>query len=319
MIRFSLSVMTAFLLFTFFVHPSHAQATRTWVSGVGDDVNPCSRTAPCKTFAGAFSKTASGGEINCLDSGGFGALTLTRAMTVSCESLEAGVLVAGTNGIIVSAGVNDAVVLRGLDFIGVGTGLAGIRFNSGASLHVENCTIRGFGGNPGVGILFAPSGASDLSVRNVVITDNNKAATSAGILIQPTGSGAARAIVENSMMVDNGNGMIVDGSLSSASQIYALMRTSSATHNAHDGVRSSTLSGKAPTRVVVSHSSSTSNATGLNATGNGADLTVAYSEISDNATGVSFTAPAQLRTYSTNQLRGNNVTNGTFSSTVPLE
>src|SRR5205807_5391143 len=61
---------------------AQAQATRTWVSGVGDDVNPCSRTAPCKTFAGAISKTAIGGEINCIDSGGFGSVTITKAITI---------------------------------------------------------------------------------------------------------------------------------------------------------------------------------------------------------------------------------------------
>ncbi len=83
--------------------PAHAQATRTWVSGVGDDANPCSRTAPCKTFAGAISKTAASGEINCIDPGGFGALTITKAITVSCANAEAGVVVSGTNGIVVAA------------------------------------------------------------------------------------------------------------------------------------------------------------------------------------------------------------------------
>src|SRR5882757_8205529 len=123
--------------------PAHAQASRTWVSGVGDDVNPCSRTAPCKTFAGAISKTAAGGEINCIDPGGFGGVTITKAMTIDCANTEAGVLVAGTNGVTVNAGVNDVVILRGLDIIGtaVTPGLNGIRFLAGAALHVEKCTI----------------------------------------------------------------------------------------------------------------------------------------------------------------------------------
>src|SRR5207237_8677678 len=82
---------------------AQAQASRTWVSGVGDDANPCSRTAPCKTFAGTISKTAAGGEINCLDSGGFGALTINKAITVKCIGVIAGVLVSGTNGVIVNA------------------------------------------------------------------------------------------------------------------------------------------------------------------------------------------------------------------------
>src|SRR5579864_8705766 len=91
----------------------NAQATRTWVSGVGDDANPCSRTAPCKTFAGAISKTAPGGEINVLDPGGFGAVTITKSITISSSGFEAGVLVSGTNGIVVAAGPSDTVVLEG--------------------------------------------------------------------------------------------------------------------------------------------------------------------------------------------------------------
>src|SRR3981189_1466880 len=108
--------------------PAQAQASRTWVSGVGDDANPCSRTAPCKTFAGAISRTAANGEINCLDPGGLGAVTITKAVTISCDGVTAGVLSSFTNGIIVNAGANDNVTLRGLDINGAGTGLNGIRF-----------------------------------------------------------------------------------------------------------------------------------------------------------------------------------------------
>src|SRR5712664_828705 len=97
-----LLVVLGLLLAALTASPASAQATRTWVSGVGDDANPCSRTAPCKTFAGAISKTAPAGEINVLDPGGFGAVTITKSMTISCEGFEAGVLVSGTNAIIVN-------------------------------------------------------------------------------------------------------------------------------------------------------------------------------------------------------------------------
>src|SRR5712672_2977200 len=101
-----------------------SQATRTWVSGVGDDVNPCSRTAPCKTWAGAISKTAAGGEIDALDPGGFGAVTITKAITLDGGGGQvASVLVSGTNGIVVSAGANDTVTLRNIRLNGIkGTG-----------------------------------------------------------------------------------------------------------------------------------------------------------------------------------------------------
>src|SRR6188508_29762 len=97
--------------------PAQAQATRTWVSGVGDDVNPCSRTAPCKTFAGAISKTAAGGIINCLDPGGFGTVTITKSITISCKHVEGSALSSSTTGIVINgAGID--VVLRGLDIDG---------------------------------------------------------------------------------------------------------------------------------------------------------------------------------------------------------
>src|SRR5215475_6595216 len=97
--------------FIFILQGTHAaaQATRTWVSGVGDDVNPCSRTAPCKTFAGTISKTAAGGEINCIDPGGFGAVTITKSITIICDDVEAGILTSGSPAITVNAGVNDVV------------------------------------------------------------------------------------------------------------------------------------------------------------------------------------------------------------------
>src|SRR6184192_3830521 len=108
-----------------------AQATRTWVSGVGDDANSCSRTAPCKTFAGAISKTANGGEINCLDPGGFGGVTITKSLTIKCHYTEGGVLVSGTNAIVINATATDKVTLRGLDINGIGVGaqtsLAGVK------------------------------------------------------------------------------------------------------------------------------------------------------------------------------------------------
>jgi hypothetical protein len=108
----SLGLLGMFLAFVLHATSANAQATRTWVSGVGDDANPCSRTAPCKTFAGAISKTAAGGEINCIDAGGFGAVTITKSMTIDCANVEAGVLVSGTNGIIVNAGVGGVVTRR---------------------------------------------------------------------------------------------------------------------------------------------------------------------------------------------------------------
>ena len=121
--------------------PVAAQATRTWVSGVGDDANPCSRTAPCKTFAGAISKTAVGGEINVLDPGGFGGVTITKSISI-ISTTHAGVLVSGTNAIIVNAAAGDTVVLEGLDLEGLGTGLNGVQIVGGGRTMIRKCSIR---------------------------------------------------------------------------------------------------------------------------------------------------------------------------------
>lgn len=147
---------------------AQAQATRTWVSGVGDDVNPCSRTAPCKTFAGAISKTAAGGEIDALDPGGFGAVTITKSITIdgTCGAGFGGILASLTNGIIVNAATTDIVILRNLSIDGAGNGLDGIRYLAGKQLHVENCTIFGFT-QQGIDVALTNSGI--LSVFNTTI------------------------------------------------------------------------------------------------------------------------------------------------------
>ena len=156
---------------------ARAQATRTWVSGVGDDANPCSRTAPCKTFAGAISKTATGGEINCLDPGGFGAVTITKAIQISCF-VEAGVLVSGTNGIIVNAPAGAEVLLQGLDIEGLGTGLNGVHIISASRVTIQNCSIRNFTQN-GVN-LAGPAGAR-VVIQDSIILSNNIGVAIAGI------------------------------------------------------------------------------------------------------------------------------------------
>src|SRR6476620_11357581 len=177
---------------------AHAQATRTWVSGVGDDANPCSRTAPCKTFAGAISKTATGGEINVLDPGGFGAVTITKSITISSEGFEAGVLVSGTNGIIVSAGAADVVVLRGLDIEGLGTGLDGIKvLGTLGALHVEKCTVNAFRGTNGSGIEIATtSGTTQVYIKDTIVRDNGQG-TGGGILIHPGAGATVKASLDN--------------------------------------------------------------------------------------------------------------------------
>lgn len=155
-----------------------AQATRTWVSGVGDDVNPCSRTAPCKTLAGAISKTATGGEINILDPGGFGAVTITKSITIDGGGIIGSILSSATNGITINA-PNSLVTIRNFSINGAGTtlGINGIRVIAVKKLNVENCTISNFSAN---GIDVNTTTGADVAVSNVTIHNANNGISIAG-------------------------------------------------------------------------------------------------------------------------------------------
>lgn len=196
--------------------PASAQATRTWVSGVGDDANPCSRTAPCKTFAGAISKTAGGGEINCIDGGGFGAVTITKAIAIVCDNVLAGIMASGTNGVVVKAGENDAVLLSGLDIEGAGTGLNGVRFITGRSLTIGRTTIRMFGTPDGAGVSNEAAAGSTLIIADSQISDNVTG-------VRATGP-ASVTVISGSAITGNATGLVALGGakiLSTGDNLFA--------------------------------------------------------------------------------------------------
>ena len=143
----TLKIISFFVFVFTFASIAQAQATRTWVSGLGDDVNPCSRTAPCKTFAGAISKTATNGEINCLDPAGYGAVTVTKSITIDREDTQGSILSAGTNGVIVNitsaTDVKKAFKIRGISINGAGTGINGIRVLAANTVHLDEVVIDG--------------------------------------------------------------------------------------------------------------------------------------------------------------------------------
>jgi hypothetical protein len=211
-----------------------AQATRTWVSGVGDDANPCSRTAPCKTFAGAISKTAAGGEISVLDPGGFGGVTATKSITLNGTGTLAGILSAGTFGVQVndsaSGTPNTAVVIiRDISINGAGTGTFGVRVISGKTVMVDHCWIYGINSATGRGIDVAVTNTVNLKVINSVIENIaedgihlNSTAAQVNAMINNTeimncgGDGIeaannVRAGVSNSRIFLDGNGIRTTG------------------------------------------------------------------------------------------------------------
>ena len=180
-----------------------AQAARTWVSGVGNDANPCSRTAPCKTFAGAIVKTDAGGEINCLDPAAYGAVTITKAIAIKCQNTEAGIDVSVTTGILIDAGAGAKVTLRGLDINGEGTAFAGINVTRAGAVKIYDTEIFGFVQN---GIFDQdPSGPLNrLTVARSDIHDNG-----VGVLATAGDGIVMNARVSNSDIDDNACGVVV--------------------------------------------------------------------------------------------------------------
>jgi hypothetical protein len=179
-----------------------AQATRTWVSGVGDDVNPCNRTAPCKTFPGAISKTAAGGTINCLDPGGFGALTINKSLKIRCDYTEGGMLTNVSNGITVNAGANDRIVLRGLDIEGLSSNFHGIRILQARSVKILDTEIANFGRN---GVSLEP--VAGATVKLVVDRSSFHDNRGVGVMVAPASGGTARAHVRRTSLDENGCGV----------------------------------------------------------------------------------------------------------------
>jgi hypothetical protein len=282
---------------------ANAQASRTSVSGVGDDANPCTRTAPCKTFAGAISKTAAGGEIDALDPGGFGAVTITKAITIDGGGGQvASVLVAFTNGIVVQAGPNDVVTLRNLR-------INGIRFLSGRAIHIQNCYIFGFTQN---GIDIVSAGQANIS--DTVVSNNL-----GGIRISTSGAGAMLAALERVQVNNHGSfGLRGDGSGGTGGVIIEF--TDSQASNSNNGVVSAGNLGAVS--IVINRAAIVNNATnGLQTTASGQNgvIVVGNSTIAGNGTGVNASAGGVILTNGNNSIISNFTSNGTFSGPLPLQ
>lgn len=274
---------------------ANAQATRTWVSGVGDDANPCSRTAPCKTFAGAISKTAAKGEISVLDPGGFGALTVTKSITLNGDGTLAGILSANVSGIIINAGATDVVYIRNLSINGAGTGLNGIRWIAGKALHVENCKISGIGNNSvgnGNGIVVALTATAG----NLFVKDTNiQTCAVAGIAVSTT-TGFVAGVLDNVRLEGLPTGLII------GNNAFISVRNSVINLSTSTGVNISGTGGATGSfdNVMINN-----NPTGINV-GAGALLNLSSCTLESNTTAISSAAPqANLRSSGNNRLLGN--------------
>ena len=304
----------------FWASAAQAQATRTWVSGTGDDVNPCSRTAPCKTFAGAISKTAAGGEINCLDPAGYGAVTINKSLTIDCHFTEGGVLASG-NGIVVNATASDVVVLRGLDIFGVPVPTHGVRILVAGAVHIEDCVIRRFNSSGSYGISFQPTAATTLYVTDTTISQNGTAGTGGGINVQPTGSTGSAKVVMRGVRVNgnSGNGLSIDGSTSAAGGVQIVAQDSQFVGNAGAGITSNSNNVVATT-FVNSGTVAQNTGTGIAVSGNASSIIVSNTTITGNTIGVSESGGSVIYTFSDNRLEANpnflSPNNGAFNATL---
>jgi hypothetical protein len=318
-----LTMATMFAALLLFAAPASAQATRTWVSGVGDDANPCSRTAPCLTFTGAFGKTAAGGEIDCLDPGGFGNLNITHAISIICDGVSnGGVTVANGNfAFSINAGASDTVVLSGLDLEGNGVGSYGIALNSGQALYVRNCVFRDFASD---GIIADPFGTTPMSlyVDNTTIENTATAGThgsdQAGIYILPQLSGLISVTINRTQVVNSLFGIVTDGTQGTG-KISGVVRDSVVSGNQQNGI---TVSGGQSSSIalVVDNVAVTNNGNnGLAASGANAGMIVSNSTISGNAGGLHEANSGVIDSYGNNRVNGNNGNDGDFSATIPVK
>lgn len=311
MIKFYPTVKALFVVGFMLVIASaaQAQATRTWVSGVGDDVNPCSRTAPCKTFAGAISKTARDGEISVLDPGGYGAVTITKSIYIN-GTHGAGygsilnVLVNGvTINITDAADVRKAVRLRALDINGASQGINGVNIIAANNVWVEDSVIDGHTGNgttTGMGIRVATAASVNLYVADTMIHKNVT-----GIRVNTT-SGFAVANIRNSNIEGNGTG--VDAVTNS----FVTVADSRISRNTTNGLIASVSGAQLTVRDCVI----TNNNTGINAVA-GSVVRALSNSVLYNTTGFAGTT-AVIQTDGQNRNAGNTTPGAPGGGTVTV-
>jgi hypothetical protein len=296
MIKFRLTLkLVAIAIFTFaFASMAQAQASRTWVSGVGDDANPCSRTAPCKTWAGAISKTAACGEIDALDPGGFGAVTITKSVTLDGTGTFASILASLTTGITVNAASTDVITIRGISINGFCNGLRAMNILQAKTVNIEDCVMFRFAGP---GILVNESNDLQLNIRNTVVRDNTGA-----VLDLNTTSGLVMASLSNVSLLGNNHG------LQAKNNTRVIANNCVFSNNTTNGVFADATSGVATIRVWNSLIS-TNGGNGVragNAGGGGSGVEIGQNQIDNNTSnGVLIGTGGVVETFGNNSIRGN--------------
>jgi hypothetical protein len=278
--------------------PAFAQATRTWVSGVGDDANPCSRTAPCKTFAGAISKTADKGEINCIDSGGYGTLTITKNITIDCPGVMAGVLAGGVNGFTVNA-AGVVVNLRNLTVNGAGfTTGNGIRIVAAGEVNIDNVVVENFAGTATNGRALAIETAANVtvSVRNSRFTNNG------AVMIDSNPTAGVVTLTLDHVQINHGGATCIDLENSTTARISNSEITDCAPAAGGAGITARLTN----VTTYVANSVISGNAYGIYNGTSGAPTTRLYATVitNNNTDGLHINAGSVI-SHGNNGIRGN--------------
>jgi hypothetical protein len=279
------------------VSSATAQVQRTFVSGLGNDGNPCSRTAPCRTFPQAISQTNSGGEIYVLDSAGYAAFTITKPVSiVAPPGVTAGISVFfGQDGVTINAGASDTVILRGLTINNQGSGGSGIVFNTGGTLHVENCVVNGFTSGDGINFI----AAAKLEVKDSIFRGNGD-----GIVVLPPAATAAQGVIDQVRLEEN----VTDGLLVSDGATVTV-RNSLASGNGNTGFAAvSATSAKVELDIenCVASNNTGFGVSALSGSTGPATVRVSNSTVTHNHVGLgNFGAPAALLSRGNNTVEGN--------------
>jgi hypothetical protein len=304
-------------------------ATRTWVSGAGNDMNACTRTAPCATFAQAYSVTSAGGEIDVLDGGDFGVIDINHAITIANDGAGvAAITLTGANGaaIAIGAGSTDAVVLRGLTLNGLNGangGNFGVLFTTGGSLLIDHCTILGF--QSAAAVMFEPSNPAMLWVKDTVLVNDGTSA-SASIWIRNAGGnvgpGPITARLERLQILHAiGNGVRVDAT-PMTNPIDAELRdvtVDGASGGSGIVAVSATSGGPAVKLVADSVTSSHSAGYGLRAVGATASVALSRSVIEDNGVGIGASSGGVVYSYGDNRFANNTGGDGVAPTPIGLK
>jgi hypothetical protein len=305
------AILVGMFAITLNAAPANAQATRTWVSGVGDDANPCSRTAPCKTWAGAISKTAAAGEIDVLDPGGFGAITITKAITLDggggAVGQAASILVSGTPGVTVNAATTDKVVLRNLDIQGVAGGTAvagtiGVNIVQASSVTVENVSISNFSG------ACISAQPTSTAVNVFVFKSSLQNCAGGGVLGSATGGNVTRVNVSNSSIVQSAVGFTAGASTD------MMIYNSTLSNNGGGGV----LANTSTSQVSIDQSTISNNQLfGVHST-NSATIRMSNTSVAyNNGTGLLADAGGAILTWTNNWVAGNATDGGRTGTIAP--